>query len=307
MRLTRFAQRPLVRALHVTAIVFVLAGLIVAINVVTSDAPDFDAACRDGEPFFVAASYRGQAARNRPPDLRAPSVILFRDTPNDDPYYSLATFRDTGAVWGLAYSRSDAAVYAGTFHKRAMPYGPEGPGAIYRIDLGTGEVSHFATVPNAGDRQRGSPMSRGDRDFDRARGRDVGKVALGDMDFSDDESLLFVTNLHDTKIYRFEMPSGNLLGGFEHGAAHEVWQRDARPFGLAFHNGHVYHGVVNSRGAGSEFVARVYRSDPDGSNMAVVANLELNYRRDGIRLRTISGAAVGWKAWRDTTGPRNRC
>ena len=295
----RSPKRSYSLVVHLAIAALVLVGLRAAVNTLTSDAPDFDAACSEDRPYFVASSFRAQASRSKPPNMRAPSVVLFRDTPNDDPHYTLATFMQTGAVWGLAYRHAEPAVYAATYHKRALPYGPEGPGAIYRIDLATGEVTHFATVPNAGSQRRGSSMSNGTRAFDSARAREVGKTSLGDLELSTDESMLFVVNLHDRRIYRFAMPSGDLIDSFDHGAVGERWARDARPFGLAFHDGHLYHGVLNSRGAGSAFVAHVYRCAPDGSGMTLVADIGLHYAREGIRLRTVSGRSLGWRPWQD--------
>jgi hypothetical protein len=57
------------------------------------------------------------------------------------------------------------------------------------------------------------------------------------------------------------------------------WVKDARPFALAWFGGWLYHGVVNARGTGSDFVAKIYRSRGDGSEMTEVANLPLRYRR----------------------------
>jgi len=270
----------------------------------TASAPDFDQACRDGKPYFVATAFRAQSARSKAPVVRAPSIILFQDTPEGRPQYTLATYESIGTVWGLAFRKREAAVYTSAYHKRGLPYGPEGPGAVYRIDLATGAVTHFLTVPNAGDRTRQSPMADGTVDFDLDGARMVGKTALGDLDFSADGSEMFVMNLSDRKIYRFAMPDGTLLGSFEHGMVGLSWAQEPRPFGLAFRDGYLYHGVLNARGAGPSFVAHVYRSKPDGSEMAEVSSLRLGYRRDGIRLRTVTGASVTWRSWNDNIEPR---
>lgn len=143
-------------------------------------------------------------------------------------------------------------------------------------------------------------MSNGAFDFDTAAAKKVGKTALGDLDLNDDGTELFVTNLEDRHIYHYAVPSGTLLGDFYHGAVNEEWGRDARPFGLAWFNGHLYHGVVNARGTGSTFVAKVYRSNADGSDMTEVVNLPLRYRRDTIRnLDTLRGGTIMWGPWTD--------
>ena len=268
--------------------------------------PDFAAACQAGAPYYVAAAYRGQIDYSRPPNSQAPSVLLFQDTPENRVHHALATFKQVGAVWGLAYSRREQAVYAATYHKRGLPYGPAGSGGIYRIDLRTGAISTFATVPNAGGREAGLAMGNGTRDFDWYQARFVGKVALGDLDLSGDESELFVVNLRDRRIYRYETATGRLIGSFDHGAATQEWANDARPFALTWYAGQLYHGLVNESGA-KPFVAEVYRSEADGSAMTLVASVDLRYRRDRVELpmdrARLFEIEVKWVAWSDRDPP----
>jgi hypothetical protein len=75
---------------------------------------------------------------------------LFSDTAGNSPQFVLATYADVGAVWGLAFRRSEPALYAAAVQKRQFHFGPGGPGAIYRIDLSTGDTTLFVTVPNPG-------------------------------------------------------------------------------------------------------------------------------------------------------------
>ncbi len=286
-------------AFHLLVAAGALFGMAVIAERLSLKAPDFQQACREGKPYYVVASYRAQSVRNRAPDMNAPSIMLFQDTSQDSPHYVLANYRQVGTVWGLAYSSHEPAIYAATYHKRAMPYGPEGAGAIYRVDLKTGSVSAFAQIPNAGARSRGSSFPDGTRDFDGTGARQVGRTALGDLDINADETELFVTNLADGKIYRVALSGGTIVGSFDHGAVGEPWADSARPFGLAFHNGKLFHGVVNSLGSGATFVANIYRSEPDGSDMTQVASLGLTYARPGIRLRHAGGVKTDWRTWQD--------
>lgn len=265
-----------------------------------SDLPDFAALCEAGQPFYAVASYRGQTATNQRPNPGSPSIIVFQDTPDDRTHYALTTFQQTGAIWGLAYHAGMHALFASTYHKRGLPYGPEGPGGIYKIDLDSGDVQTFAIVPNAGSRQRNGTFTNGSFDHDANQARNVGKVSLGDLDLSDDGTELFVMNLNDRLIYRFNVATGALIGSFPNGAINEEWARDARPFALDFAGGHVYHGLVNARGPGAAFVAKVYRSLPDGSDMTEVASFTLRYTRDRVTLRRLAGSTVTWGPWSDT-------
>ena len=260
-------------------------------------APDWDNLCLSGQPYSVVASYRAQSRAGRAPDMDAPSILLFQDTPSDRVHYKLANFTQVGTVWGLAYRRSDRTIFAATYHKRAMPYGPAGAGGIYRIHLDTGAIERFAIVPSAGISGRRTGMSNDKRTFDAAAASLVGKAALGGIDTNEDESQLFVVNLADRRIYRYSLPDGQPMGNFAIGSKSEAWSANARPFALKFHGGKLYHGVVNDSGNGDEFVARVYRSDPDGTQLETVATVDLRYLRNGGNLTLVGGPAVKWGAW----------
>ncbi len=298
-RRQRAAIAPRLAMLLIALSVGPLAFLLLSLR--SAGMPDFAAACQTGAPFHVAAVYRGQTDPNRPPNNKAPSVILFRDTPENRIHHELASFKQVGAIWGLAYSRREQAVFAATFHKRGLPYGPAGSGGIYRIDLRTGDITTFATVPNTGGRVLNPSMGSGTLDNDQYQARFVGKVALGDLDLSADETELFVVNLKDRRIYHYETATGRLIGSFDHGAAAEAWSADARPFGLTWHDGYLYHGLVNAR-AVKPFEARVYRSRPDGSGMSLVTSVDLRYPRDRVDLGEFQGATaleLPWGSWNE--------
>ncbi len=258
--------------------------------------PDIDAACEAGEPYLVGTWYRGvvRETSRRACDSSAASVVLISDTPADSPQYSLATYEDVGAVWGLAYHAGERAVYAAAFHKRQLPFGPGGPGAIYRIDLTDGRVSLFANVPNVGP----DSHERGTAAMDEAGARGVGRTSLGDLELSPDGTQLAVVNLDDRRIYRYSVPGKLLLGSFAHGAAGEPWADEARPFGLGYYNGELFHAVVRSAensGDASDLSAHVYRSAPDGRHMTLAAQVDLSYERPGQRRI----AETDWNPWTD--------
>ena len=108
---------------------------------------------------------------------------MFRDTPVDRTHFVLADQDQVGAVWGLAYADRTQAVYAAAFHKRAVDFGPGGPGAIYRIDVAKGDAEVWVTVPNVGP-DRHSAASRPE---DPAGAPWAGKTSLGDVELNADE------------------------------------------------------------------------------------------------------------------------
>jgi len=251
---------------------------------------ELEAACQTSNPFVAVAC--------------VDAVIVFRDTPGDEPRYvfgrtTSSDRSDVGAIWGLAYSHRENAVYAAAAHRRGKAFGPGGPGAIYRIDLATGEVSQPITVPNAGS----------DHHLPDARGSDTparywaGKTSLGDIDLDEREGELFATNLEDRRIYRFSVPDGQLIGSFEHGAAGEAWSEDARPWGLAAKGAVIYHGVVNSAESSRRdalLEAVVYESQVDGSGMRTVFRVPLSHPRGRFHLLAELRSA-NWHAWQNLT------
>ena len=295
------------------AVPLLLLALVVLPSVARTSGPtptDLDRACDAGEPYLAATSFRGLAreSSNRAYDTNAPAVVAFSDTPANRPQYRLATYEQVGAVWGLAYRMSDRSVYAAAYHKVQLPFGPGGPGAVYRIDLDTGDVAKLLTVPNAGE-----DLHQLEADADAAAEVGTSRTSLGDIDLSEDESELFVTNLSDRRIYRFQLPSGQLLGSFAHGAAQEPWSDTARPFGLAVKDGQVYQGVVRSAEdthRRNDLAAYVYQSAPDGTAMTQVLAFALDFRRgrvDPTRFGALtilpvnpdSDWSLDWQPWRD--------
>ncbi|MBK6768170.1 MAG: VWA domain-containing protein [Ardenticatenales bacterium] len=243
------------------------------------------AACNTMNPFVAAAC--------------VDRVVLFQDTPSDQPHleFGRKNVQDSaiGAIWGLAYSAREHAVYAAATHRRGVAFGPGGPGAVYRIDAATGDITQPIAVPDAG----------ADHHFPGARGTDAsarywaGKTSLGDIDLDEAETELFVTNLDDRRIYRFSVPDGRLIDSFPNGGLDEAWADDARPWGLAVRAGTLYHGVIHSAEnevRRSLLRAVVYASRLDGRGMHVVYSTTLDYTRGTIQL--ISGPPrVEWWPW----------
>ncbi len=260
--------------------------------------------CLDENPYAATVCYPlsinfGQLG------FDAPTIVTFRDAPPgiNPTIYTAALYSAVGSVWGLAFSGSEGALYASAFHKRLVMHGPGGPGAIYRIDIGNGAVTQFADVPDPGPDAHAAPGPR-EPDFEA---RDwAGKIGLGDLDLSADERTLFVMNLNDRRIYRYDVVTGTLLGSFDYGAVQEPWaEEDGRPFGLKFYQGRLYHGVVRSAeftGNRAELTAFVYESAPDGSDMRLVVDFPLDYYRGEARIpgvlnNPMQTVPLAWLPW----------
>ena len=131
-----------------TVILLALAGLAMALLRPTpshSAAPmpleRLDETCGSDNPFFVSPAYAMGDRKDEP------ALLAYRDGPER---FVLATYDQIGATYGTAFDPRRRLIYAAAFHKRGTPFGPGGPGMIYRLDLSTGQVEPWLDVPDAG-------------------------------------------------------------------------------------------------------------------------------------------------------------
>lgn len=263
------------------------------------------AECPDPNPILVATchplatrsvSWMGMAALEMYHDPNQPAVVAFRDTPADNPQYALASLRDVGSVWGVAYDHSRQLVYVAAYHKRQLPFGPGGPGAIYRIGLHTAESELFVRVPSPGE----DTHQAGSSGPDIGATHGAGRSSLGGIALSPDFSTLFVMNLHDRHIYVYDTATGVERRRIPHGAAGEPWEADARPFAIAVIDGELYHGLVRTPPGLSPagMYANVYRSGLGGEGMHLVVEVPLDYPR-GLP-RPLISEDLSWRPWLDS-------
>ena len=231
-----------------------------------AQAPDLTAACGSLSPYVAVARFA--PAKDEKPDPAAAAVVAVQDTAEDDLSQQrvLATQGQTGAVYGLAYDAPRRQLYAAAYHKRGVPFGPSGPGGIYRIDLAGGAVSPWVSLQAGPDRH---DLAESD---DEAAVTWVGRSSLGDIDLSPDGSQLFAANLYDGRIHRLRLPDGASLGSFRHGGYGQSWQNKARLFALAVDGDWLYHGVMDMGDQDRpKATAHVYRSRLDGSQLTELA------------------------------------
>ena len=179
-------------------------------------------------------------------------------------------FSAVGTTWGMGYDRARDDLYVAAFTKRFSGYGPNGPGAIYRIDGTTGasasQASFFVDLnavfsadvtPPAGTNYRGPGHNF---DTDGLAGNQgwaaVGTTGLGGLDVTADGSRIFVVSLGDRRLYsipttgplnsttiqRFNLPvPATVTGNTTNGQL-----GDLRPFAVQIYKGKVYVGAVNT-------------------------------------------------------------
>jgi uncharacterized repeat protein (TIGR01451 family) len=253
---------------------------------------------------------------------------------------TLARAAQVGTTWGLAWQRSNKTLYSAAFLKRHAGFGPNGPGAIYKTTagadgvLGTGDdvTSLFVDLAtlsgvsvganphppgNAGTNCfTASPTlgSTNDWCFDINSYPLVGKMALGDIDLSDDESTLYVMNLADRRLYILPIanPSGfsSVLApdpgtgatGCPLDAATPAGQLNlnVRPFALKYYNGKVYLGeVCTAQSTQNVAHLRAFVYEYNGTTFTQVLNFPLNFARGSQE----DGLSEEWHPWLDTSWP----
>lgn len=238
----------------------------------------------------------------------------------------LATSSQVGALWGVAYSRSEKKVYTSAVLKAHIPLGTEGLDAIYKVDP-------FAGTPNAtpwleltddlgiavssvsANPQYADNTSRGLDSYpqnDASAFTDVMKVGIGDIELSADEKTLYVVNAYDKKLYAIDVASKAKAAEYaipDPGCSNG----QARPWALGERDGEIFVGVTcdgSSSGVPSNLAdnsgvgnlkASVYRLD--GSSFTQLLNFPLDYSREPS-FRYASGGCENidkWKPWLDVS------
>jgi LPXTG-site transpeptidase (sortase) family protein len=177
----------------------------------------------------------------------------------------LATGAEIGPTWGLAYQRASQRLLVGALMKRHSGFGPLGSGGIYavEIDPATGQAVSGPTpfldlntigIPTGADPHSGLPAGGPVPSTDPNAWDAVGKISIGDMDMSGDDTRLWITNLFNQTLYSIDMASQSVVSsdsivaamGNLGGQAANCAPSDVRPWAVDVHEGYLYVGVVCS-------------------------------------------------------------
>jgi hypothetical protein len=236
-----------------------------------------------------------------------------------------------GAVWGQAYQRQSKKLFSAAYVKRHSGLGTystdgsagagpisgtdSGSGGIYvtNFSSGTPVVSNFVNLQALGIETgdfataRNLPSGKLTPNQDIAAFNKVSKAGLGDLDLSEDEQTLFVTNLFDRKIYQLAIGSTGTVPTAATALPNAPWLSGspcnngvARPFGLKVRDGKLYVGVVctaENGGTFSDLNATVYAYDLTAGTWKTAINFPLNYPR-GVAYAAVP-ASNKWNPWTD--------
>lgn len=236
----------------------------------------------NSEPVLVSVPYNAGSSNFNPPI----------GTRFDGANTYLAIADEIGSTWGVAYQRETETLYAGAYLKRHAGFGPDGPGAIYQLDVNTGGVTLFTTLTAAGGGEAlhtdGTPYP--DRVgvnpwlIDLESYEQVGKRSLGDMTISEDGDTLYVVNLFDRSLYAIPVdnPGAATSVGIPTSPPGCPNPDDARPFAVDMNDGLLYVGVTctaESSQDTDDLRGYVYSLDPSGGGFNLVLDFPLNYDR----------------------------
>ena len=140
------------------------------------------------------------------------------------PVTIVADVSESGAVYGLTYRRTTEELFTLSVLKRHIAEGVGGLDAIYVMDMSSSSPSATVWLEleddlgiNVGQDSIGTNAERG---VDQSPSHDVeafdlvGKIGLGDMEISDDETTLFVMNILDKTVYAIDIATKTLSGTF---------------------------------------------------------------------------------------------
>jgi uncharacterized repeat protein (TIGR01451 family) len=271
--------------------------------------------CQDNPALFTTCFVFGEALNG--PNANEPAVVGFPYASvgnSPAPLYHVATARQVGSTFGVAWQRASGSLFLSAFMKRHSGFGPGGTGAIYRVTNVKGaspDVSLFfdlngllgAGTTGTNPHPTGTDFLRDPNSFDA-----VGKISLGGLKLSEDEQTLYTINLATRELYRIPIGApptapANAAGIVKIPVPTTVQcssPNDVRPFGLGVGNGKVYVGAVCSAQTSqnvNDLRAAVYAFDPatNSFNPVPVLQFPLNYPRgfaDAFR-----GNPGAWRPW----------
>ncbi|NJP07886.1 MAG: hypothetical protein HC837_20820, partial [Chloroflexaceae bacterium] len=324
-----------------TTVVFVPNGTSNNINLSLNRPDDY---CQDN-PYLATSCYvfgdQLSNALGQGPNVGDPVLISFPYSAgseaadgNDANYRQPITHPvmvgsdELGTVWGMAYYRRGRSLFAAAYTKRHSGFGPDGTGAIYRIDV---DASYAATTASLyadlnaifGAGTAGADPhdpTDFDTDNDNIAWDAVGKSSLGGVAIDEDETTLYVINLFNRRLYA--LPLGDTpLTAADAGSIDSVQiprnlpgcpaRSDARPFALTYYEDTLYVGMVCSAESSQDVAdlqAYVYTANPNtlAFNNTPVLTIPLNdtdYPRGDVdRGLTVLDPqfSANWNPWSPT-------
>ena len=266
------------------------------------------------EPDILIACYVSGTSSNQPAD----TLVKFNYTDRtNDPHTAVSTAEEIGSVFGLAYQSAYDIMYSASFMKRHAGFGPGGPGALYLVEQGASAVTNtidlYALFPDTAvpDPHPSTTAFNPDWFYDVDSWDAVGKMGLGDVEVSPDDSTVFVMNLSDKRLYVIDVTDPYKTFTTDDIDRYNLPvpdncpnpALDFRPFATEYHEGTLYVGAICSAESTqnrADMHLYVYQFDPETRSFdpTPVLSFPLAYPR-GVAYTPPVGTPIpaDWNPW----------
>lgn len=281
--------------------------------------------CQNNPNLCTAIFRPGNQSGSRSTSISVPYTSPSANT-------NLANESQTGTVYGTAYQRSTRTIFQSAYMKRHAGFGSLGTGGIYKIDMSSGSpvfstYINLQTIGlNTGTDPRVTagytlPNNGSTPHWDYAAYTEVGKRAIGDLDYDEGRNTLWFINLNDRRLHGIQNVNPNVTPvnsdlvrdtsnnlGFNVNTNTPITCTNGvlRPFGIEVHRGLIYVGAVcsgeNAGATAANLVAYVLSMNPDNpsAGFTQVVSFPLNYSRTKVNF----GGDAPWTTWRGSDSTR---
>jgi hypothetical protein len=239
------------------------------------------------------------------------------------PYVANASFGQVGALWGTTYQRQSKKVFSAALLKRHSGLGTLGLGGIYLTDIASGvgatspyfDLGKFVRLADdaviQAIKDRVLTKDYAELETDSVAFALVGKVGLGGMAISPDESKIWVVNLHEKTLVSVAVgvPAKNgsaITAGDIKSYAIPVPDESkgqSRPWAVTYREGALFVGVTTDASlpgaTRSDLKSSVYRFDLKENKFEAnpVFSTPLDYRKGWVHSRVPQSEY--WESWSD--------
>ncbi|NPA60889.1 MAG: hypothetical protein GXO06_01215, partial [Epsilonproteobacteria bacterium] len=264
-------------------------------------------------PRVVAPIFLHGSTKSGTTSGDAESIIYWNylEATKSDLSKNYAKASETGALWGVAYSKKEDAIFTSAVVRRHMGLGPLGIGGVYKVSGAlstTPKLEQWLDITTLGvdlgsvNRDSSNVCYKLEDDinkpsYDLDGYVKVGRVGIGDIDLSDDESTLYVMDLNNKQLLFIDVATKKLIKkvaipnpGCSDG--------DYRPWAIYPKRGLLVGVVCSAETSQDVKDLKAHIMQYDGTTFNSIYSFNLNYERG----YTINDNPAEWQPWTtDTT------
>ncbi|MEL7020866.1 MAG: SdrD B-like domain-containing protein, partial [Bacteroidota bacterium] len=234
---------------------------------------------------------------------------------------TVATAQQTGAVYGMAYAKSQNTIFTSAFAKRHTGLSLDNLGAIFAVDVS--DLNNATTTPLVNVNSIGIDVGTLPSNADRGLSDDperpsndpdaydaVGKLGIGSIALSESDNVLWLTNLNDGNVYSIDLtsyyangtsPTVTDVSSFTISANTACPNGTLRPFAIEIHRGNVYVGAVcdAEMGTAADLRAKVFRLNTTSGVFEEIVDFSLDYVKGYAFGSNDCRDEISWYPWRD--------